>query len=69
MKNGTRQKLDFDQYLIGVVAANMPSGYNIEALKAQAVVSRTYALYNISLLTEDNPNKKNLPLQSWDCHI
>jgi stage II sporulation protein D len=57
-KNGTRQKLDFDQYLIGVVAANMPSGYNIEALKAQAVVSRTYALYNISLLTEDNPNKK-----------
>ena len=57
-KNGVKQRLDFDQYLIGVVAANMPAGYHIEALKAQAVVARTYALYNISLLSEDNPDKK-----------
>lgn len=57
-KNGIKHKLDFDQYLIGVVAANMPSGYHIEALKAQAVISRTYALYNISLLSEENPSKK-----------
>jgi stage II sporulation protein D len=57
-KSGKRQKLDFDQYLIGVVAANMPAGYHIEALKAQAVISRTYALYNITLLSEENPNQK-----------
>ncbi|HHT88014.1 MAG TPA: stage II sporulation protein D [Clostridiales bacterium] len=57
-KDGIRQKLDFDEYLIGVVAANMPAGYHIEALKAQAVISRTYALYNVSLLSEENPNKK-----------
>lgn len=57
-KGGVSQKLDFDQYLIGVVAANMPAGYHIEALKAQAVVSRTYALYNISLLSDENPSKK-----------
>lgn len=56
-KNGTKHKLDFNQYLIGVLAANIPAGYHIESLKAQAVVSRTYALYNISLLTEENPHK------------
>ena len=35
---------DFDKYIIGVVAAEMPALYNMEALKAQAVASRTYAL-------------------------
>lgn len=57
-KNGIKQKLDFNRYLIGVVAANMPAGYHIEALKAQAVISRTYALHNIALLSEENTNKK-----------
>lgn len=57
-KNGLREKLSFDEYLIGVVAANMPAGYHMEALKAQAVVSRTYALYNISLISEENPGRR-----------
>jgi stage II sporulation protein D len=57
-KDGSRQLLDFDQYLIGVVAANMPVGYHVEALKAQAVITRTYALYNIALLRKDNPSQK-----------
>lgn len=57
--NGSKEKLSFDQYLIGVVAANMPAGYDMEALKAQAVIARTYALYNISLLTEENTNRKS----------
>lgn len=55
--NGSRQELSFDQYILGVVAANMPAGYQMEALKAQAVIARTYALYNISLLTEENPGQ------------
>lgn len=58
-KDGRRENLDFNQYLIGVVAANMPAAYHIEALKAQAVLSRTYALYNISLLLEERPNQKD----------
>ena len=65
-KDGNRQKLDFDQYLIGIVAANMPTGYHIEALKAQAVISRTYALYNISMLSKDNPSRKNILPQNLD---
>ena len=35
---------DFDKYIIGVVAAEMPALYNSEALKAQAVASRTYSI-------------------------
>lgn len=36
--------LPFDEYLTGVLAAEMPPGFQGEALKAQAVASRTYAL-------------------------
>ncbi|WHH57589.1 stage II sporulation protein D [Petroclostridium sp. X23] len=35
-------EMDFNEYLKGVVAAEMPASFNIEALKAQAVVARTY---------------------------
>lgn len=36
-----------EEYLYGVVPAEMPASWNMEALKAQAVVSRTYAAKNI----------------------
>lgn len=39
--------LDLEDYLIGVVAAEMPASFNSEALKAQAVAARTYAYYKI----------------------
>jgi len=55
--NGSKNELSFQEYLIGVVAANMPAGYHMEALKAQAVIARTYAYYNISLLREEASNK------------
>lgn len=55
--NNDREQLTFDEYLIGVVAANMSAGYHMEALKAQAVIARTYALYNIALLTKEEPAK------------
>ncbi len=57
-KGSSRQLLEFDRYLIGVVAASMPAGYHMEALKAQAVIARTYALYNISLLRSENSGTK-----------
>ena len=40
-------ELSLDDYLIGVLGAEMPASFNMEALKAQAIVSRTYALYNM----------------------
>ena len=37
-------ELPIEEYLYSVVSAEMPANYEIEALKAQAVVARTYAL-------------------------
>ena len=39
------EKLSLNDYLIGVVGCEMPASFNYEALKAQAVASRTFA-YN-----------------------
>jgi len=36
--------IPIEEYVIGVVAGEMPANFNEEALKAQAVASRTYAL-------------------------
>ena len=41
------EKIDLDKYLYGVVSAEMPASFETEALKAQAVVARTYTLYKI----------------------
>ena len=44
---GIIEELDLDTYLIGVVASEMPASFEIEALKAQATVARTYTIYQI----------------------
>lgn len=48
MSDGQAQ-LDMQTYLTGVLLAEMPVDFSEEALKAQAVVSRTYALRRNSL--------------------
>ncbi len=40
--------LDLEAYVAGVVAGEMPASFELEALKAQAVAARTYALSKIS---------------------
>lgn len=47
----------FERYIVGVVAAEMPALYNSEALKAQAVASRTYALNFIERSGENDYTK------------
>ena len=42
--DGQPQEMDLNQYLWGVVAAEMPASFELEALKAQAVAARTYSL-------------------------
>ena len=39
--------IPLDEYLYGVVSSEMPASFEEEALKAQAVVARTYTLYKI----------------------
>ena len=43
--DGTLTEMRLEDYLIGVVAAEMPASFELEALKAQAVAARTYTLY------------------------
>lgn len=42
---GEVREMYLEEYLIGVVAAEMPARYGPEALKAQAVAARTYTVY------------------------
>lgn len=43
---GKIQQMDIEEYLCGVLSGEMPSDFDIEALKAQAVAARTYVIYN-----------------------
>ena len=45
-KTGKTQKMNIEEYLYGVLSGEMPSDFDIEALKAQAVAARTYVMYN-----------------------
>lgn len=42
--DGTQSTLELEEYVVGVVSAEMPASFDEEALKAQAVASRTYVL-------------------------
>lgn len=44
MKDGRIEELELEAYLTGVLLREMPASFEIEALKAQAVVARTYTL-------------------------
>ena len=46
-KDDTIEEIPIDEYLYGVVSAEMPADFEEEALKAQAVVARTYTIYKI----------------------
>lgn len=43
VETGNIIRVPIEEYVIGVVAGEMPASFNDEALKAQAVASRTYA--------------------------
>lgn len=47
-KDNTVNNIELEQYVIGVVAGEMPASFNDEALKAQAIASRTYAVYKMN---------------------
>lgn len=54
--------LDINDYVFGVVAAEMPALFNDEALKAQAVAARSYLL---SSKDNDNLYSTNLNAQAY----
>ena len=46
--NDIIQDIYLEDYVVGVVACEMPSSFNYEALKSMAVAARTFALYKIN---------------------
>ncbi len=54
--NGKIEKYDIEEYLFGVVAAEMPAAFHEEALKAQAVAARTYIINKSLKPDNDHPN-------------
>lgn len=47
IENNSVEEIPLDVYLYGVVSSEMPASFELEALKAQAVVARTYTIYKI----------------------
>ena len=41
------REMYLEEYMIGVVAGEVPASYRLEAVKAQAVAARTYTMYTI----------------------
>lgn len=60
MKDGKITRMPLNEYLIGVVAAEMPASFEKEALKAQAVAARTYTIKRIvglgGKINKDHPD-------------
>lgn len=52
--NETKEEknLELEEYIIGVVAGEMPASFEIEALKAQAIAARSYAMNKINTSNE-----------------
>ncbi|AFM43456.1 stage II sporulation protein D [Desulfosporosinus acidiphilus SJ4] len=48
MADGKVSSMPLEGYLVGVVAAEMPAEFELEALKAQAIAARTYAVKQYS---------------------
>ncbi len=51
---GEVEELPLDTYLCNVVSSEMPVDFEMEALKAQAVVARTYTIYKIQNKKHNN---------------
>ena len=50
------ENVDLEEYLIGVVCAEMPASYEFDALKAQAVAARSYILSKENTENPLHPN-------------
>ena len=65
-RNGSVVKIELEEYVTGVVGAEMPASFNVEALKAQAVIARTYALKANSRGTVLSDNESSQSYKSND---
>jgi len=72
--DNTVTEINLEDYIVGVVASEMPASFEKEALKAQAVAARTYAMnkkesrsslnYDLIIGTKDQAYQDNRALLS-----
>lgn len=67
LHNDVVTTLTMTQYLVGVVAAEMPASFETEALKAQAVAARTETLYHILEYKSDVHPDADVCSEPTDC--
>ena len=53
-KTGEVENVNIEEYLCNVVSAEMPASFETEALKAQAIVARTYTMFKLNNKKHDN---------------
>jgi stage II sporulation protein D len=58
--NNVKLELDIEQYLVGVVASQIPINYEKEAIKAQCVIARTSVIKKIGSRDSINTSEMNL---------
>lgn len=52
--SGLVEEVPFEQYIVGVLAGEMPVDFDLEALKAQAVAARSYAMNKMQENIQNN---------------
>lgn len=53
-RNGAIEEVPFEEYVVGVLAGEMPVSFELEALKAQAVAARTYVMKKMEANYKEN---------------
>lgn len=66
-ETGAVEEVSIDEYLYHVVSSEMPADYEIEALKAQGLVARTYTIYKILNKKHENADicDQSTCCQAW----
>ena len=63
------EELDLEEYIMGVVASEVPANFNEEALKAQAVAARTFYMNKRNNPCKDAKNKGAEICDTTNCQV
>ncbi|OOM71047.1 amidase enhancer precursor [Clostridium puniceum] len=68
-KDDTIEEMDLEDYIMGVVASEVPANFNEEALKAQAVAARTFYMNRRKNPCKDAKNKNGEICDTTNCQV
>ena len=63
------EELDLEEYIMGVVASEVPASFNEEALKAQAIAARTFYMSKRNNPDKDSKNKGAEICDTTNCQV